>query len=130
MRTLHEVLTAISPPSVWELLHSEKHRAGMACTIGVYSSDPAWCGPRRPAWANYRAPCKRHVGGCRECGVPLDSGRRAYCSNACTVAFEREHFWGTARLHALRRNREAHGGTTTCVRCGAQREDVPLPLFA
>lgn len=50
----------------------------------------------------YRAACKTHTTGCRNCGR-IPSGRKQfYCSDDCRLEFERDHFWGTARDMAMR----------------------------
>lgn len=51
----------------------------------------------------YRASC-RLPGGCRWCGALPAWPKRFYCSDACRVEFERNHFWGTARTAALYRS--------------------------
>lgn len=53
-------------------------------------------------WRSYRAACIPHLTGCRQCGAAI-SDRRAYCSRACKIAFECQHFWGTAQAEAIRR---------------------------
>lgn len=63
----------------------------------------------------YRAECCAAQSGCRQCGTEIPP-RRAYCSNDCQNAFEREHFWSTARAEAIRRWLEADGGPV-CPRC-------------
>lgn len=87
----------------------------------------------RPCWANYRAPCRPFVTGCRQCGTEIP-GRRAYCSVVCQEAFEREHFWGTAAAEAIRRarpfgpavegQRQPWVGSPVCGRCGKACDGV------
>ncbi|KKM93539.1 hypothetical protein LCGC14_1207300, partial [marine sediment metagenome] len=52
---------------------------------------------------HYRADCKPHEGGCRNCGQPPTGRFRFYCGDACRDVFEADHFWGTARWAALER---------------------------
>ncbi len=61
-----------------------------------------------PTWATYRAECIPHKTGCRQCGAPLKSASRAYCSRRCMRTFEIEHFWGTAREHAIRKSKPGY----------------------
>jgi hypothetical protein len=62
----------------------------------------------------YRAPC-RPLGGCRNCGAPPAWPKRFYCSDACRVEFEADHFWGSARHRAL--TLAMHDGRARCARC-------------
>lgn len=57
-----------------------------------------------PVSAEYRASCIPFPTGCRQCGTAIPD-RRAYCSAACSDAFQEQHFWNTARPAALRRAR-------------------------
>lgn len=52
-------------------------------------------------------------GVCRGCGKPLPQGRRAWCSDECSDAYQRAHIWASARQIALRR--DGH----RCVTCGS-----------
>lgn len=61
----------------------------------------AYCPLARPA-----------AGGCGWCGSALPSGRRRWCSDACSEEFWRNHWWSMARREAKRRDRRR------CVRCG------------
>lgn len=54
----------------------------------------------KPTWSDYRAACITFTSGCRQCGAEIDD-RRAYCSALCRHTFERNHFWNTARVHAV-----------------------------
>lgn len=56
-----------------------------------------------PTWSVYRADCIPHKTGCRQCGCLLKSASRAYCSAACRIVFEINHFWHSARLHCILR---------------------------
>ena len=49
----------------------------------------------------YRAPCVEATDGCRNCGAEPVKPKRFYCSDECKLAFESNHFWGTARLIAM-----------------------------
>lgn len=84
-------------------------------------------------WATYRAECIPHKTGCRYCGTPLKYVHRAYCSHRCRRAFEMDHFWGTARLHAIHKTREGYdreryvadgsvdrGKRSHCAKCGCE----------
>lgn len=51
-------------------------------------------------WKRYRALCVPFETGCRQCGTEIAESR-AYCSDVCRKAFERQHFWNTASSHAL-----------------------------
>lgn len=96
-----------------------------------------------PTWATYRADCIPHKTGCRQCGCPLKSAFRAYCSHRCRRAFEMDHFWGTARNHAIYKadpsySREAYiaeGSTGSslwdkkpCAKCGELRPGETLEV--
>jgi hypothetical protein len=65
----------------------------------------------------YRAPCCAQSG-CRQCGKVVGP-RSAYCSNDCTLAFERQHFWPQARGWAMSLWFESGA---TCARCGREPE--------
>lgn len=71
----------------------------------------------RHVWKSYRAPCRPHETGCRQCGNDIRPSR-AYCSVECSNEFERNHFWGTAAAHAIWRARSDGHGRPTCARCG------------
>lgn len=71
---------------------------------------------------DYRAACRQHIGGCRNCGTMPVSPLRFYCSAACRTAFERDHFWSTARAAAEARQRvydvaTRRMGAMMCARC-------------
>lgn len=69
----------------------------------------------------WRAPCKPFVTGCRNCGRPPTGRKLFYCSDACRLEFEPDHFWGTARDTVIKKARVADGalGVAYCVRgCG------------
>ncbi len=57
-----------------------------------------------PTCQTYRADCRTHRDGCRNCGSPVPN-HRAYCSNCICDGgrdtFEREHFWSSASAFAL-----------------------------
>lgn len=61
-------------------------------------------------------PFPAQPGCCDWCGTVLPPRRRRWCSDACSKAIGREHYWATARKAALHRDKSA------CVRCG----DRPL----
>lgn len=79
----------------------------------------------------YRAACRSHVGGCRQCGEPTRGRLIYYCSPECRKEFEANHFWSTARSTAIlrttvfdiRESSNAYGATwhrrveTFCARC-------------
>lgn len=44
-------------------------------------------------------------GACRWCGKPLPGRRTAWCSNACSLAYGKNHWWPTARRAARRRDK-------------------------
>ena len=47
-----------------------------------------------------RADCSPPAG-CRQCGKPAGKGFTFYCGTECRDVFERDHWWGQARLTAL-----------------------------
>jgi len=55
---------------------------------------------KMPVWAAYRAECRPFATGCRQCGQDITRGR-AYCSMPCSDTFQQNHFWNTARWHAI-----------------------------
>lgn len=65
---------------------SEIHTGGLHYTVRDY----------------YRAPCRTHIGGCRNCGAIPTGRKQFYCSDDCRLEFERDHFWGTARNMTMR----------------------------
>lgn len=54
-----------------------------------------------PVWSVYRAACRPFDSGCRQCGKTITRGR-AYCSGACSDAFQWNHFWNRARWKAIK----------------------------
>lgn len=68
----------------------------------------------KPAWMDYRAPCRPFETGCRQCGKDIPA-RRANCSASCADVFEHNHFWNTARAEAIRRA-SPFGPAPECVR--------------
>lgn len=63
--------------------------------------------------------CPPQVPGCcTVCGHTLTGRRTRYCSKQCSDWWYANHWWGTAREVALRRDGRL------CVRCGASATDV------
>lgn len=60
------------------------------------------------------------AGRCARCGAVLTGRRTRWCSRACELVYEENHYWNAARAACLRRD------LNRCVRCGWK--DVPGQL--
>lgn len=75
----------------------------------------------------YRAECRTHIGGCRNCGKTPSGRKQYYCSDECRTEFEADHFWGTARQAAIHRTIDPYDALRIphCVRdCGRWATEV------
>ena len=58
---------------------------------------------------------------CRQCLGPLTGRQTAYCSKACESTFSADHFWGEARVKALKSARK-DSWRHCCARCDQPTE--------
>ncbi len=63
---------------------------------------------------------------CRACETPLAGRRTAYCSDECSKAFDREHFWNVASGRALKAARIDGDWRHRCAHCGGAFEAVEV----
>lgn len=63
------------------------------------------------------------AGRCARCGATLTGRRTRWCSRACELVYEQNHYWNSARAAALR------AGLNRCRRCGWSPMSRQLTLF-